>query len=62
MAHTYSSNFIHCIFSTKERKPLIAADRKTDLYAYLGGIARSEVSPSSPEERPTTFTSVSSCR
>jgi putative transposase len=42
MAHTYASNFIHCIFSSKDRKPLIAADRKTDLYAYLGGIARSE--------------------
>lgn len=42
MAHTYASNFIHCIFSTKERKPLIAADRMPDLYAYLGGIARSE--------------------
>jgi REP element-mobilizing transposase RayT len=42
MAHTYASNFIHCIFSTKERKPLIAADRKADLYAYIGGIARSE--------------------
>ncbi|MGA2048912.1 MAG: IS200/IS605 family transposase [Terracidiphilus sp.] len=42
MAHTYASNFIHCIFSTKERKPLIAADRRADLYAYIGGIARSE--------------------
>jgi putative transposase len=42
MAHTYASNFVHCIFSTKERKPLIAAGRKTDLYAYIGGIARSE--------------------
>ncbi|HTW78334.1 MAG TPA: IS200/IS605 family transposase [Terracidiphilus sp.] len=42
MAHTYASNFIHCIFSTKDRKPLIAADRKADLHAYMGGIARSE--------------------
>jgi len=42
MAHTYASNFIHCIFSTKERRPLIAADRMPDLFAYLGGIARSE--------------------
>ena len=42
MAHTYASNFIHCIFSTKERKPLIAVDREADLYAYIGGIARSE--------------------
>jgi putative transposase len=42
MAHTYASNFIHCIFSTKDRRPLIDAARMTELYAYLGGIARSE--------------------
>jgi putative transposase len=42
MAHTYASNFIHCIFSTKERRPLIDAERVAGLYAYLGGIARSE--------------------
>ena len=42
MAHTYASNFIHCIFSTKERKAILSADRIADLYAYLGGIARSE--------------------
>ena|SRR5579863_452699 len=42
MPHTYVSNFVHCIFSTKERKPLIAIDRKSDLYAYIGGIARGE--------------------
>ncbi len=42
MAHTYASNFIHCIFSTKDRRPLIPADRMAGLYAYLGGIARSE--------------------
>ena len=42
MGHTYAGNFIHCIFSTKGRKPLIAADRMAGLHAYLGGIARSE--------------------
>lgn len=42
MGHTYTSNFVHCIFSTKERKPNIAAGRTTALYSYLGGIARSE--------------------
>lgn len=45
MAHTYASNFIHCVFSTKDRDPLIPAARKTELYAYLGGIARSEGFP-----------------
>lgn len=42
MGHTYTSNFVHCIFSTKERKPNIAAGRTAALYSYLGGIARSE--------------------
>lgn len=42
MAHTYASNFIHCIFSTKDRRPLIAASRTFALYTYLGGIARDE--------------------
>jgi putative transposase len=42
MSHTYANIYIHCIFSTKERKPCIAADRMADLFAYLCGIARSE--------------------
>jgi putative transposase len=42
MGHTYSGVFIHCIFSTKERRPLIAEDRETGLYNYLGGIAKGE--------------------
>jgi putative transposase len=45
MAHTYASNFIHCIFSAKDRRPLIPADRKSELYAYLGGIAHGEGFP-----------------
>jgi len=45
MAHTYASNFIHCVFSTKERRPLIAARRMAGLYAYLAGIAKSEGFP-----------------
>jgi len=42
MAHTYASNFIHCIFRTKERRPALPLERLADFYAYLGGIARSE--------------------
>jgi REP element-mobilizing transposase RayT len=42
MAHTYARNFIHCIFSTRKRQPLIPESRITGLHAYLGGIARSE--------------------
>jgi len=42
MPHTYAANFIHCVFSTKERLSLIPAARTAELYAYPGGIARGE--------------------
>jgi len=42
MAHTYTSIFIHCIFSTKDRKPLIPPNRMSELYDYLGRIAKAE--------------------
>jgi putative transposase len=42
MAHTYASNFIHCIFSTKDRKPLISPNRMPELRDYLGRIAKAE--------------------
>ena len=42
MAHTYANNFIHCIFSTKERKPLLTTERMSELFAYMGGIAKGE--------------------
>ena len=45
MAHTYASNFIHCVFSTKDRRSLIPPARTEELYAYLGGVARSEGFP-----------------
>jgi putative transposase len=31
---------VHLIFSTNLRKPLIAPDIRSDLFAYLGGIVR----------------------
>jgi REP element-mobilizing transposase RayT len=42
MPHTYVINYIHCVFSTKERRSLIPAVRTAELYAYLRGIARGE--------------------
>ena len=42
MSHTYANNIVHCVFSTKERRPLIPAARTDELYAYLGGIAGGE--------------------
>jgi putative transposase len=31
---------MHCVFATKKRRPLIAADLQERLWPYLGGIAR----------------------
>jgi REP element-mobilizing transposase RayT len=40
VAHTYISDLVHCVFSTKLRRNLIAAEVQPDLWAFLGGIAR----------------------
>jgi putative transposase len=42
MSHTYSANFVHCVFSTKERARLIPQERLEELWAYLLGIARNQ--------------------
>ncbi len=38
MSHTYTSNLVHCVFSTKDRANLIAEPER--LWQYVGGIAR----------------------
>jgi REP element-mobilizing transposase RayT len=40
MAHTAGNLVIHLIFSTKRRQPLITAEIRNDLFAYLGGMVR----------------------
>ena len=40
MSHTYATNFIHCVFSTKERAKLIPDDKREPLFAYLFGICK----------------------
>jgi putative transposase len=40
MAHTYISNLVHYVFSTKDRHKSIAEELRPKLWAYLGGIAR----------------------
>lgn len=42
MGHTYCSSLYHCVFSTKERRPWIALDVQSQLWAYMGGIARAQ--------------------
>ena len=40
MSHTYVSTLLHCVFSTKNRKPWIKPDIQDRLWRYMGGIAR----------------------
>jgi REP-associated tyrosine transposase len=37
---SYTSLLFHCVFATKERRPLISDELQTRLWAYMGGIAR----------------------
>jgi len=41
MAHTYTNLLTHALFSTKDRRPIIKPEIKSDLYAYMGGIIAS---------------------
>jgi REP-associated tyrosine transposase len=40
MPHSFVSNFMHYIFSTKERVPFIDQELESRLWPYMGGIAR----------------------
>ncbi len=40
MSHTYASNRIHVIFSTKQREKCLREDIQPKLWAYIAGIAR----------------------
>jgi putative transposase len=37
---SYISSYFHCVFSTKERRPLISKDLQERLWPFLGGIAK----------------------
>lgn len=41
MAQSLVNNYLHIIFSTKHRQPLIQPPYDNDLYNYIGGICRS---------------------
>jgi putative transposase len=40
MPHSYLSNLMHCVFSTKERRKLITPDMQQRLWPFIGGIAK----------------------
>src|SRR5271167_2395738 len=43
VSHSYSCNFVHCVFSTKGRAPLIRDPQR--LWEYVGGMARGKRIP-----------------
>ncbi len=42
MPHSFANVLLHCVFSTKNRRPLITDDLRGRLFPYIGGIARDE--------------------
>jgi putative transposase len=40
LAHTFSKNYVHVIFSTKDRRKIIEKELQPRLWAYLAGIAK----------------------
>jgi REP element-mobilizing transposase RayT len=42
MSGTYTNLLVHIVFSTKERRPLIASRFEEELYKYIGGIVRGQ--------------------
>jgi putative transposase len=40
MANTFSSLNVHCVFSTKERVPVLTPEIRERLWPYIGGIAK----------------------
>ena len=40
MAQSYTNLVYHIVFSTKDRKPIITDENKTQLYEYIGGTIR----------------------
>ena len=40
MSRTFTNLLTHIVFSTKDREPFIVPELQSELYAYLGGLAR----------------------
>jgi REP-associated tyrosine transposase len=42
LSHTFAQNMVHVVFSTKERRKMIAGEVQPRLWAYIAGICRKE--------------------
>ena len=45
MSHSYSNNYVHAVFSTKDRQALIPAEFEKRLYPFIASIAREHKIP-----------------
>jgi hypothetical protein len=48
MAHSYSQNHIHLVFSTKDRAKLISKELQPKLWAYVAAICKNQGMPAFP--------------
>jgi putative transposase len=40
MPHSYAQNFVHVIFSTKDRRPLLSIEFRPQLWAYIAAVCK----------------------
>ena len=45
MSHSYSNNYVHVVYSTKDRKDLIPTEFEKRLYSFIASIARGHEIP-----------------
>ena len=45
MSHSYSNNYVHAVYSTKDRENLIAPEFENRLYSFVASIARKHEMP-----------------
>jgi putative transposase len=45
MSHSYSNNYVHAVYSTKDRKDLIPTNFEKRLYSFIASIARGHKIP-----------------
>jgi putative transposase len=45
MSHSYSNNYVHVVYSTKDRKDLIPKEFEKRLYSFIASIARGNKIP-----------------
>ncbi len=43
--HAFTSSLYHCVWSTKDRRPVLSSEIQDRLWPYLGGIARANKMP-----------------